>query len=343
MKTVFGLFCFYCIVYPLTIFGMDNVVIFSGNSNQQLSNAVAHHLGMQVGDALVSKFNDGEIRIQIKENVRNKDIFVIQSTCPSPEQQRSVNDNLMELYLMVRALKRASSNSITVIMPYYGYARQDRKVEPRVPISAADVAMLLEAAGADRIVAVDLHCGQIQGFFRNIPVDNLFASIVFTPYFAQKDLENIVVVSPDAGGVTRAKQFLHELKDHQINGEMAMIIKQRKGAGVIDVMNIVGNVKGADAIIVDDLCDTAGTLVKAAQLLKDNGARRVFAAITHPVFSGPALERIRNSAIDEIVISDTIKLGSEAPVNIHQLSISPLLAETIKRIHKGESVSKLFM
>lgn len=329
-----------CLI-PLCAFcGLENAVLICGNSNSDLAQAVAQHLNMEIGDALVSRFNDKEIRIRIDENIRNRDAYVIQSTCTSNGQ--SVNDHIMELYLMIRALKRASTNSITAIIPYYGYARQDRKAEPRVPISAADVALLIETAGADRVVAVDLHCGQIQGFFRNVPVDNLYASISFVPYFAHKDLKNVVVVSPDAGGVPRAKQFLNKLGAYNIKGDVAMIIKQRAGAGVIEQMNLVGNVKDADAIIVDDMCDTAGTLVKAAELIKASGARRVYAAITHPVFSGPALARIKESVIDEMVISDTIALAPGAPKNITQISIAPLLAETIRRLDSGKSVSELF-
>ena len=331
------------IIYLLPVFsllGMENAVLFSGNANKELAESVADHLDMKLGNITVSTFNDKEIRILINENIRNRDTFIIQSTCTANGQ--SVNDHLMELYLMIRTLKRASAKSITAIIPYYGYARQDRKAKPRVPISAADVAYLIESAGVDRVVAVDLHCGQIQGFFRDVPVDNLYASIAFVPYFAKKDLKNIVVVSPDAGGVPRAKQFLQKLNQYYVEGNLAMIIKQRAGAGTIDKMNLVGDVEGADAIIVDDMCDTGGTLVKAAELIKKSGARRVYAAITHPVFSDPALQRIGHSVIDEMVISDTINLSPDAPDNITQISIAPLLAETIRRLQTGESVSSLF-
>lgn len=318
----------------------DNAIVFSGNANLPLAESVAKYLGLPLGLATVKKFNDGEISIQIEQNVRNMQVFIIQSTCPSEKQ--SINDNLMELFLLVRTMKRSSAASITVVMPYYGYARQDRKSAPRVPISAADVALLLEAAGVDRIVTVDLHCGQIQGFFHDAPVDNLYASTMFVPYFAQKNLENTVIVSPDAGGVDRAKKFLERLGKEDITGRLAIISKQRAKAGVVESMNLIGDVQGADAIIVDDLCDTAGTLVQAAQLLKDKGARRVFAAITHPVFSGAALERIRNSVLDEMVIADTIPLKADAPQNIRCISVAPLLGEAISRIYLGESVSDLF-
>jgi ribose-phosphate pyrophosphokinase len=249
---------------------------------------------------------------------------------------------MMELYLLVRTLKRASAGSVTAIIPYYGYARQDRKSAPRVPISASDVAILLESAGVDRVVSVDLHCGQIQGFFHNVPCDNLYASIVYVPYFVEKGLNNAVVVSPDAGGVDRAKRFQECLASQGVNSTMAIISKQRAEAGVIDTMNLIGSVDGADAIIVDDLCDTGGTLIKAAELLKEKGAKRVYAAVTHPVFSKNALEKLGGSIIDEMVVTNTISLRDEAPANIKVLSVAPLLAETIYRIHLGESVSELF-
>jgi len=318
----------------------ERALLFSGNANRPLARKIANYLHVPLGIATVTKFNDGEINIQIKESVRKRDVFVVQSTCPSATQ--SVNDNLMELYLLVRAFKRASARSITVIIPYYGYARQDRKTAPRVPISASDVALMLESAGVDRVLTIDLHCGQIQGFFHHAPVDNLYAAPIFTNYFASKSLENVVVVSPDAGGVERAKNFLERLSKYNIKGGMALISKQRAQAGIVSSMNLIGDVTGADAIIVDDLCDTGGTLVRAAQLLKDSGARRVFAAITHPVFSGQALEKIRNSVIEEMVIADTIPLRDTIPSNIKVVSVSSLLGEAILRIKDGESVSALF-
>lgn len=317
-----------------------NAVLFAGNSNLPLAEKVAQYLGVPLGESIVNKFNDGEIQIRIKQNVRNKEVFIIQPTCSTDEQ--SVNDNLMELILLVRTMKRSSASTITAVIPYYGYARQDRKAAPRVPISAADVALLLEVAGVDRVVTVDLHCGQIQGFFHSAPVDNLYASTVFVPYFVEKDLQKLVIVSPDAGGVERAKKFMENMARHGVEAHLAIISKQRAKAGVIESMNLIGNVEGADVIIVDDLCDTAGTLVQAAQLLKECGASRVFAAITHPVFSGPALERISNSVIDEMVVSDTIPIKKDAPENIRCISVAPLLGEAIRRIHHGESVSDLF-
>ena len=318
----------------------DHAVLFSGNANPLLAANVAHYLGSNLGSATVSKFNDGEIQIQINENVRNKEVFILQSVCPSLTQ--SINDNLMELFLLVRTIKRASASSITVVIPYYGYARQDRKTAPRVPISAADIALMLESAGVDRVVTVDLHCGQIQGFFQNVPVDNLFAATLFVDYFINKNLENVVIVSPDAGGVGRAKKFMDYMQDKGVDAGMSIISKQRAKAGIVDSMQLIGSVKDADVIIVDDMCDTAGTLVKAAQLLKDEGANRVFAAITHPLFSGKAIEKIKSSVIEELVTTDTIPLKGASSENITFISIAPLLAEAILRINRGESLSELF-
>lgn len=315
-------------------------ILFTGNANPDLAKAVANHLGVPLGAAAVKCFSDGEIQIRVNENVRNKDVFILQSVCSCETQ--SVNDSLMELFLLVRTMKRASSASITAVIPYYGYARQDRKTLPRVPISAADIALMLEVAGVDRVVTVDLHCGQIQGFFQNAPVDNLYAAPLLAAHFAQKELQNVVVLSPDAGGVERAKKFLEILTDYGITAGISMISKQRGGPGTIESMTLIGDVTGADVIIVDDLCDTAGTLVKAAQLVKDEGANRIFAAITHPVFSGSAYEKISNSVIEEIVITDTIPLRINAPSNIRTVSVGSLLGEAIRRIHYGESVSELF-
>ncbi|KKP35611.1 MAG: Ribose-phosphate pyrophosphokinase [candidate division TM6 bacterium GW2011_GWF2_32_72] len=321
---------------------IDGAVLFSGNSNPELAQKVAQLLNLPPVNAIVDKHNDGEIQVQIQESIRKKDLYIIQPTCSS--NQQSINDAVMELFLMIRAAKRASAKSITVIMPYYGYARQDRKSAPRVPISAADIALLIETAGADRILTVDLHCGQIQGFFTQIPVDNLYAAQVFIPYLNDtKNLQNVVVVSPDAGGVDRATKFATKLAESGINSNMALINKKRAGAGKIESMDLIGDVKNADVIIVDDLCDTGGTLIKAAELLKNNGAKRVFAVITHPVFSNDALKKIKNSVIDEVIISDSIPLKNEKPSNVTVVSISSLLAEAIKCIHLGTSMSKLFM
>lgn len=321
------------------IFG-DHAVLFSGNANLPLAQKVAEYLDVPLGAATVSKFNDGEIQIQIEESVRNKDVFILQSNCPCETQ--SINDNLMELYLLVRTMKRASAMSITAVIPYYGYARQDRKNSPRVPISAADVALMLEIAGVDRVVTIDLHCGQIQGFFHNVPVDNLYAAPIFISYFAEKELSNVVVVAPDAGGVERAKMFIENLAKVGIKADMALISKQRAKAGVVASMYLIGDVQGADVIIVDDICDTGGTLVKAAALLKVQGANRVFAAITHPVFSGSALDNIGQSVIEEMVIADTIPLRDDVPANIRCISVGPLLGEAIRRLQLGGSLSELF-
>lgn len=318
----------------------SNIKLFSGSSNSELTKAVADCLQTEVSMATVSKFNDGEIRIQILDNVRNCDVYILQSTCVSPNS--SVNDNLMELYLMIRAMKRASAKSVTAVIPYYGYARQDRKTKGRVPISASDVAMLIEVAGADHVMSVDLHCGQIQGFFHKTPVDNLFASTIFVPYVARLGLYDPVIVSPDAGGVERAKTFIEGLQSLGVSSKMAIFVKQRADAGVVESMNLVGKVQGSDVVIVDDICDTAGTLVQAAKELKEHGARRVFACITHPILSGPACMRIADSCLEELVVTDTIPLHGEIPPNIKQLSVAPLLAKAILRINEGGSLSDLF-
>lgn len=341
MKKTITKFLFSLIIASNVVANINaQILLFTGNANKELAQKIADHLGISLGQATVSTFNDGEIHIQIKESVRGHDVFIVQPTCHTSTQ--SVNDTLMELFLLVRTMQRASAKSITVVVPYYGYARQDRKAMSRVPISAADVAMMLEDGGVDRVLTIDLHCGQIQGFFRNAPVDNLFSSPIFIDYFVKKELNNVVVVSPDAGGVDRAYKFAQQLRKHNVPAEIALISKRRASAGVIESMYLIGDVNNADAIIVDDICDTAGTLVKAAQLLKDHGAKRVFAVIPHGVFSGTALDKIRNSMICEMVIADTIPLREDAPANLTILSVSNMLADAIVRIQKGESVSALF-
>ncbi len=314
--------------------------IFTGSSNKALANEIAGHLGCPIGNATVSRFEDGEVNIRIHENVRGLDVYVIQSTCTP------VNENLMELMLMVSTLRRASAHRITAVIPYYGYARQDRKMTARVPISAADVARLLEAMGVDRVVAVDLHTGQIQGFFGpRVPVDNLDGGTVGVDYFGNKKLENPVVVSPDAGGVYRAKKFREGLeKKFGIEAGLAMIIKQRHKPGEIERMDLVGSVADSDAIIVDDMIDTAGTLCKAAEQLKKNGAKRVFAFASHGIFSGKAPKNISESVLEEVVITNTIPLRKECSENkkIHTESVGKLIADAIKRIHEKKSVSALF-
>lgn len=330
----------------LTIIGVSfygecepGIKLFSGNSNLELAQAVVACLDTEVSQAHVSKFNDGEVRIQILDNVRNCDVFILQSTCVSADS--TVNDNLIELYLMIRAMKRASAKTVTAIIPYFGYARQDRKTMSRVPISASDVAMLLEVAGVDHVMAVDLHCGQIQGFFHGVPVDNLFATPIFVSYVAGLGLYDPVIVSPDAGGVERVKNFIRSLQSLDVSSKMAMIVKQRADAGAIESMNLVGNVRGSDVVIVDDICDTAGTLIQAARELKEQGARRVFACITHPILSGPACMRISESCLEELIVTDTIAFRGDVPRNIKQLSVAPLIADAMKRIANGESISAL--
>jgi ribose-phosphate pyrophosphokinase len=329
-----------CNCFAICCFGQE-IKLFAGNANQKLAKDVAECLGVQLCDLQIGRFNDGEISIQIKENIRNSDVYLLQSTCSS--SQGSVNDNILELYLLVSTMKRASARKITAVIPYFGYARQDRKMKSRVPISASDIARLLEAAGVDHVISVDLHSGQVQGFFHHSAVDNLFGSHVFVPYCLQKkDLKNPVVISPDAGGIDRAKQFIEGLSAKGIQARLAVIVKQRKEAGQVEKMDLIGTVKDSDVIIVDDICDTGGTLVQAAQELKQNGAKRVFACITHPVFSGSAIEKIADPALDEVIVTDSICFKKQVPANVTQLSIAPLLAEAIRRAHKGESISSLF-
>jgi ribose-phosphate pyrophosphokinase len=336
MQRIFIVLC----LFTFGVWADDGFKLFSGSSNIELAEAVAKELGIELSRAKVDRFNDGEIRIQVLDNIRNSDVFILQST--SLSSGGSVNDNLIELFLMIRTMKRASARSVTAIIPYYGYARQDRKMSSRVPISASDVAMLIEYAGANHVIAVDLHCGQIQGFFHTVPVDNLFASTIFVPHIAQMGLHDPVIVSPDAGGVERAKLFIEGLHSFGLSPRLAIIVKQRAEAGVVESMNLVGKVQGCDAVIVDDIVDTAGTLVQAAKELKAHGARRVFACITHPLLSGPACMRIADSALEELIVTDTIPLRGQMPPNLRQLSIAPLLASAIVRIRRGESVSDLF-
>jgi len=304
--------------------------IFSGNANPRLAQEVCDYLGLPMGKAKVSRFSDGEVNVQILESVRGSDVFLIQPTCPP------VDENLMELLVMIDALRRASAGRITAVMPYYGYARQDRKVQPRVPITAKLVADLLTAAGADRVLTMDLHAGQIQGFF-NIPVDNLLAMPIFLDYMKSQGVEDLVVVSPDAGGVERARAFAKRL-----HLPLAIIDKRRVADNVAEVMHVIGEVKGKRALILDDMIDTAGTLVKSVDALLQEGALECLAAATHPVFSGPARDRIEASALKEVVVTNTIPLKATFS-RVKVLSVAPLIAEAIKRIHLGESVSSLFV
>jgi len=307
--------------------------LFSGNANRPLAEEIAQHLRMRLGDADVSRFSDGEVYVQINENVRGQDVFVIQPTCPP------VNDTLMELLVMMDAFKRASARRITAVLPYYGYGRQDRKVMPRVPITAKLVADLITAAGCHRLLAVDLHADQIQGFF-NIPVDHLFAAPpVIVDYLAKKDLQDLVLVSPDAGGVERARAIAKRL-----NAGLAIIDKRRDGPNVALFMYLIGDVKNKDVVVIDDMIDTAGTLIQAVEAVKREGARRVLACAVHGVLSGPALKRIEESPLEEVIITNSVPLtpGKASP-KVHVLSVAPLLAEAIRRIHDEESVSTLFV
>jgi ribose-phosphate pyrophosphokinase len=313
---------------------LERMKLFSGNSNPEIAIKICEQLGITLGDAIVSTFSDGETWVEIKENVRGMDVFIIQSTCVP------INTSLMELLIMIDALKRASADRITAVIPYYGYARQDRKAEPRTPITAKLVADLLTTAGASRILSVDLHAGQIQGFF-NIPVDNLYAQPILLEYIRTKYSENkLVVVSPDTGGVVRARAFAKKLGAY-----LAIVDKRRDAPNESEVMNLIGNVEGKMAIILDDMIDTAGTMVQAAHAVKEGGAIDVAACCTHPVLSGPALDRISSSVLKEVIVTDTIPLKEEVQScgKIKLLSIAGLLSEAIKRIYYNESVSSLFV
>lgn len=311
----------------------DRLKVFTGNANPILAREICEHLGTPLGVAMVKPFSDGEIHLQIQENVRGADVFVVQPTCTP------VDRHLMELLLMTDALKRASAERITAVLPYYGYARQDRKDKPRMPISARLVASLLETAGIDRVLAVDLHAAQIQGFF-DVPVDHLFAAPVFIEYFQSLKHLPITVVSPDAGGVERARAFAKRLE-----APLAIIDKRRTEVNVAEVMHIIGDVGGQHCLIVDDLIDTAGTLQKAAEALEKQGAASVRACCTHPVLSGPAVERINDSKMTEVVVSNSIPLREHAAQSprIKVLSVAPLLAQAIQSIHEDGSVSTLFV
>jgi ribose-phosphate pyrophosphokinase len=310
-----------------------NTMLFSGNANPALGQEIATHLGIELGKAKVGRFSDGEVDVELYQNVRARDIFVVQSTC------NPTNENLMELLIMVDALKRASARRITAVMPYFGYARQDRRPRStRVPISAKVVANLMETVGIERVLTMDLHADQIQGFF-DIPVDNIYASPVLLTDLKNKNYPELVVVSPDVGGVVRARALAK-----QLGCDLAIIDKRRPKANVSEVMHVIGEIEGRNCVIMDDMIDTAGTLVKAAEVLKERGAGKVYAYCTHPVFSGPAIERIAGSQLDEVVITNTIPLTDAAKAcgKIRQLSVAFLFAETIRRISDGESVTSLF-
>jgi ribose-phosphate pyrophosphokinase len=311
------------------------MMVFAGNSNLPLAQAVVDHLGLPLGKATLGTFSDGECQVEILENVRGKDVFVVQSTCAP------TNDNLMELMVMVDALRRASAGRITAVIPYFGYARQDRRVRSaRVPISAKVVANMLTSVGVDRVLTVDVHADQVQGFF-DLPVDNVYASPVLLGDIWRQKYEDLIVVSPDVGGVVRARALAKRLDD----AELAIIDKRRPRPNVSRVMHIIGEVEGRTCLIIDDLVDTAGTLCQAAKALKEHGAREVVAYATHPVLSGPAVDNLEASDLDQLVVTDTIPLRPQAQAcrPIRQLSVAGMLAETIRRINREESVSTLFM
>ena len=312
----------------------SDFLLFTGNANPSMAAEIAQYLNISLGAAEVGRFSDGEVTVEIQQNVRARDVFVVQSTCAP------TNDNLMELLVMVDALRRASAERITAVIPYFGYARQDRRPRSaRVPITAKVVANMLQAAGVTNVLTMDLHADQIQGFF-DIPVDNIYASPVLLGDLRQCNYTDLMVVSPDVGGVVRARALAK-----QLGCDMAIIDKRRPKANVSEVMHVIGDIEGRNCVIMDDMIDTAGTLVKAAEVLKERGAKKVYAYCTHPIFSGPAIERIaQGEALDEVVITNTIPLSEQAKAckKIRQLSVAPLIAETIQRISKGESVMSLF-
>ncbi len=315
------------------MYSFKNIKVFSGNANHALAKSIADYLDLPLGKARVQRFSDAEISVEVEENVRGMDVFIIQPTCPP------TNENLMELLIMIDAMKRSSADRITAVVPYYGYARQDRKVAPRTPISSKLVADLLTAAGTNRLLCMDLHAGQIQGFF-NIPVDNLFALPVMLQYLEENLNSDIVVVAPDAGGAERARAYAKRL-----SAPMALIDKRRIRANEAQAMNVIGDVKGKRAIIVDDIIDTAGTITEAASALLKNGAKEVFACCVHAVLSGPAVERLNSSEIKQLIVSDTIPTEEKqkACPKLKVLTVAPLLGEAIRRIYHADSVSSLFI
>jgi len=315
------------------VYQTEPPLLFTGNANRPLAESIARYLNTQLGRAEVSKFSDGEINVEIADNVRGRDTFIIQST------SHPVNRNLMELLIITDALRRASADQIVAVIPYYGYARQDRKVAPRTPITSKLVADMLSAAGASRVVSIDLHAGQIQGFF-NVPFDHLYAAPVFLEDIKKKFETPPVIVSPDAGGTERARAYSKRMRTN-----MAIVDKRRSAPNKCEVMNLIGSVDGRDAVLLDDIIDTAGTITQSAKALKENGAKRVSAYCVHPVLSGPAIERIEDSPIEEVVVTDTVHLHEKALncKKIRQLSVAPLLGEAIRRIHMHDSVTSLFV
>ncbi len=309
----------------------NNIAIISGNANAKLAKSICSHLGLSLDPVLADRFPDGEIRAQIQANIRGKDVFIIQSICTSP------NDYLMELLILIDAARRASAERVTAVLPYYGYARQDRKDRPRVPISAKLVANLIQTAGAHRVLTMDLHSGQIQGFF-DIPVDHLYSINVLCPYFLRKKMKNLVVASTDVGGIKMARAYAKRL-----NCPLAIVDKRRESESKTHVMNIIGNVKGCDVVLVDDMVSTAGSLIEAVSALKKSGAINIYAAVVHPVLCGPAISRVQKSILKELVVTDTIPLLPEKKIaKIKVLSVAKLLGEAISRIHENQSVSSLF-
>ena len=308
---------------------MRGYKIFSGTANPALSKKISHYLSLPLSEATVKRFSDGEISVQIGESVRGKDIFIIQPTCAP------ANVNLMELLILTAALKRSSASSITAVVPYFGYARQDRKAAPRVPITAKLVANMMQTAGIDRVVTIDLHAGQIQGFF-DIPVDNLYGSIIFNDHIKNKNLKNPIIASPDIGGIARARSVAKAL-----NLDIVIVDKRREKANESEVMNVIGDVAGKDVILVDDMIDTGGTIVKAARVFKERGATSVTACCTHAVLSGKAYENLANDALDELIVTDTIPLREENE-KIKVLSVAPIFGEVIRRVYHNESVNSLF-
>ncbi|RDU67626.1 ribose-phosphate pyrophosphokinase [Helicobacter didelphidarum] len=309
---------------------MKGFKIFTGNAHPEFSRELAHHLDCTLSKAILTRFSDGEINVQISESVRGKDVFIVQPTCAP------TNDNLMELLIMADAFRRSSASSINAVIPYFGYARQDRKAAPRVPITAKLVANLMQSAGIHRIITMDLHAGQIQGFF-DVPVDNLYGAIIFRDYVRHKNLPNPIIASPDIGGVARARYFAN-----QLGLDLVIVDKKRERANVSEVMNIIGDVRGKDVILIDDMIDTAGTMCKAAQVLKEHGASSVMAVGTHPVLSGQAYKRIDESVLDEVILSNSIPL-KDSSSKIKILSVAPLFAEVVRRIYHNESVNSLFI
>lgn len=305
--------------------------LISGNSNPSLSKEISQYLETPLVDVLLTRFSDGEIRVQINENVRGADVFVIQSLT------NPVNDSIMELLLLLDALKRSSTHRITAVIPYFAYARQDRKDKPRVPISAKLLADIIQKAGADRVLTLDLHSAQIQGFF-DCPVDNIYALPVIYQYLKAKNIPDLVIVSPDAGGVERARML-----QNRLGGELAIIYKKRPAPNVVETLDVIGNVEGKNAVIIDDIIDTAGTIVAAADMLKSKGAKSIIAACTHAVFSGPAVERLKNSSIEEVITTNTIPLENKQFDKLTVLSVAELLGEAIKRVNIESSVSSLFI